>query len=239
MAWLSFGAVDQVLSQQDIRISPQNFTTVRPSQNFWDTTWWDFGYPHLDKVWQRLSLEVAGLKAASARIDVYARAYRDVPWYPLGTIVEGDIDEYGRATIEFPAGGIVAKQMRFRFEMVLLGANAGDENARVCIPLVEADAILGPNAKKRWQFNAVVTDQLELLDRTIENSAAWVATSMYSLSASGLVHTVGVPFPPPMGHTIKATVQLGPIGAVVPVLSYTGLTSTCPGADMTVVISEV
>jgi len=170
---------------------------------------------------------------------VYTRVARDGSWTSLGRIEEGDLDEYGRATLEFPGGGVVSKQMQFRFDVSLwrqyLMPHLED---RMCIPLVEADVILGPNTKRRLQFSAVVTDQLELLDRTIENSAAWVATSMYSLSASGVVHVVGVPYPPPVGQTIRGIVQLGPIGAVVPVLSYTGLTSTCPGADMAVTISE-
>lgn len=105
------------------------------------------------------------------------------------------------------------------------------------IQRVEIRASYVPSGKKRIQFNAIVTDDLELLNMTVENSAAYVMTSLYSL-ASGGIHTVAVPFPPPVGHTFQARVELGPTGAVVPVLGY-DTPSGCPGADVAITLTEV
>jgi len=54
----------------------------------------------------------------------------------------------------------------------------------------------------------------------VEHSGQFVAETLFSLSKSGLLYTVQLPWPPPIAHTITARVSIDDPGAVVQELIY-------------------
>jgi hypothetical protein len=230
LAYLDFGFVDEVVSDDSL---PTVATANNPLMHRIESIWMDLGYPAVDKFWERVRL-TCKLPTAGQALVVYYRTVRGAAWTTLGTITTSDVASSGVAELDFPAN-TQSKAIQLRVGVQLTTAN----QSRTALITIEVDATLGLVGKRRIQFNAVVSDGMELLDLTVENSAAFVAASLYSLSGPRTIHTVALPFPPPVGHTTKARVELGPIGAVVPILAYSGLPSDSPGADISVVITEV
>jgi len=186
------------------------------------------GYPALKKRW--LEVAVTHDFNGQARIKVWTRADESESWNYAGELTHTN----GRGTLELDVPDSEWLQVKLGLVCVSTFVNMQDAG----ISAVEIRGAYRPSGRKQIHFNAIVVDDLQLLDMTVENSAAWVTSALYSLAGSGAIHTVALPYPPPVGHTIKAMVEIGPVGAAVPILSYDA-PSGCPGSDISVVITEV
>lgn len=114
---------------------------------------------------------------------------------------------------------------------------------RVSITGLELDATLsGPRTDdgklaQEHRFTTTIVDNKELLDGTVENSAVWITAAMYSITGSAIPYVVGLPHPPPTGHTTWALVEFDARGAMIPVLGYAGV--SCAGSHVGIIIREV
>lgn len=231
--FLNFGNLSELLAATEIPM--MGAYGASPDVHFFETCWIDIGYPALDKTWQRVKLTV-DLNAWQS-IDVYYRVSEQASYTLLGTILLSDLDAEGAAVLDFTSLTVSKSiQLKVGFSLDTTGPQT-----RMVVTRLELDCLIKGTSKKQISFDAVVTDDMELLDMTVENSAAFVTTSLYSFVQSGTPHIVALPFPPPVGHTTRARIQLGSVGAVVPILpaSYSALSSGCPGADFHVIITEV
>jgi len=186
------------------------------------------GYPALKKRW--LEVAVTHDFNGQATIKVWTRADESESWSYAGELTHTS----GRGALDLNVPDSEWLQVKLGLVCVSTFANMQDAG----ISAVEIRGTYRPSGRKQIHFNAIVVDDLQLLDMTVENSAAWVTSALYSLAGSGAIHTVALPYPPPVGHTIKAMVEIGPVGAAVPILSYDA-PSGCPGSDISVVITEV
>lgn len=246
-----FGNTDMVTSEEDFAPdhAPPEYSGDGYLATFHEceTVWMDFGYPALKKTWIRVRFMMKNF-LASDYVGVYYRIRKQgtlavpvPPWLYLGTFSPTHVDDNGRVTLEFPAG-TVSEFLQLKFGIAInytTSSGPGTGGDRVRFSSVEVDALFGATGSRRWTFNAIVTDGMELLNGVVENSAAYVAEALYSLSSTGTIHKVAVPYPSPQGHTVNARVELGAVGAVVPILTYTGVASTLPGAEYAVAITEV
>jgi len=221
------------------------------------SSWTDLGRPSLVKSWERALVRFDGVPTSSfPALNVYYRTEEErleegpygggLPGYtPLGALnFSLDATETGVATFDFPSN-VHSRAMQV---LLVLETNntifVTDERPRIYGFELEAAPVRSIGRalqRKQVSFSAVVTDNLELLSGEVENSAAWVTAAVYSLAGTGIVHTVAVPFPPPVGHTFRARVEFGPMGAVVPVLpsNYSAIPSGSPAAEISLVLTEV
>jgi len=186
------------------------------------------GYPNLSKKWAEVGLTHDFNGAAYIKAWVRPNPMPNTPWVYAGTFSQAQ----GRATLSL--SGLQSEWLQVKLEVCHTTTWWDDINERG-IQSVEVRAKYTPTSRFQHQFTAILTDDLELLDMTVENSAAFVTAALYSLVQGG-VHVVGLPYPPPAGHTVSALVEMGGVGAAVPVLSYH---TSCPGADVALTITEV
>jgi len=222
------------------------------------TSWVDLGRQSLIKSWQRALIRIDGIPTTSfPGLKVYYRTEEERldegAWDPLGLPGFSQLGavnmsllptETGIAVFNFPDDSHSRAMQLMLVLQTAHSIHATDERPIIYSVELEAAPVRSVGRqlrRKQVAFNTIVSDQLELLNGVIENSAAWIAAAIYSLSGSGIVHTVAVPFPPPVGHTFRARVQLGAAGAVVPILpsNYSQIPSGCPAADISLVLTEV
>ncbi len=220
------------------------------------TAFTDLGYPALIKSWQRAIISYQGMPSSSfPSMSVYYRtaggpAYAPVvpPANPttgftlLGT-VSVDSETPGVSTFDFDA--VTSQAVQLLVTVATANSLVGT-NARPVIYAVEVEGrplrTIGKHTRRlQYAFGAVVTDGMELLTGAMENSSAYITAALFSLSGTGAEHIVALPYPPPVGHTVSARVELGPTGAAVPVLpsSYSQCPSGCPGADISLIVTEL
>lgn len=198
----------------------------------------DLGYPQLKKGWRRGRVWLPNdfdFNDFFTGLRMQYRVSGADTYTDLGSV--SVLDE-GYATWALPSAS-----RRMQVKIVAECSTAAllaDTSPLLPIQSVEIDghAIRG-GGRIRVHVLAQVTDQLRLLNGEIENSAAWVAESLFSLTLGGLTHVVALPYPPPAGHTINAQIELSPSGAVVPIMAYTSPPSRVPGAAIGLVITEV
>lgn len=204
------------------------------SWGYIETPWIDYGRPKLGKNLRRF--RVYGRVSDAQRLWATYKTPRE-EWVVLGTHT-GQVASAQIFEFTFGDTQILTNKVKFRVGIQMSSVH---RQPPPYIESMELDSmwapIYGERARKRVQFNAIVVDNLELINHTVENSAAWVIQSINSLAGSGLVHTVALPYPPPTGHTTKALIALSPGGAGVPILAHS-TPSGAPGADVGVVITE-
>ena len=208
----------------------------------------DLGFPQLDKVWHRVRVRYNPGDYRGIHVDysVYYKIPGDEPdqfleaaptgWTKLGELPEDD--ETQVVDLSFP-DGVVSKSVQIAVAVDVALGEAHLDPLRIYSIEVEGTYI--GRGRKRIFLRAVVTDNLELLNGTVENSAAHISATLFSMSGSGLVYCAALPYPPPVGNTIKCKVELGDIGAIVPVLptSYSSIPSGVPGAEVSLILTEV
>lgn len=69
-------------------------------------------------------------------------------------------------------------------------------------------------------FAVLALQDIELLNGTKENSAGFIAATLFSCAESQKRFVIGLPFPEPVGHTKQFQVRIINPGARAPVLSY-------------------
>lgn len=243
-------------------VPPQKTWVAATNLIHLETSLIDLGRPGLMKNWRRVIVRVEGIPSSSwPRMRVYLRTNELMYYYfrsegeppfnvPFRFNEVGILDNVNPITQPGIAAFEVPGNMTSRSAQVMITLEtptvvlATDERPTIMGIEVEGEPVqsIGRTMRrKQINLNAVVTDGLELLTGEVENSAAWIAAAIYSLAGTGRVHVVSAPFPPPVGHTFRARVELGPTGAVVPILpmSYTTLPSGCPGSDISLVLTEV
>lgn len=222
------------------------------------SSWIDLGRPSIIKAWQRALIRFDGIPTVNfPSLEVYYRTEEtqlaDGPYGPgqlsnytsVGVLsTSSPATETGITAFDFPS----AVHSR-AIQLLLVLETAHSLSAAYDRPRIYGIEVEGAPVRsvgrdlrrKRVSLSAIVTDDMELLNGTVENSAAWISAALYSLSGTGIVHTVAIPYPPPVGHTFKARVEFGAVGAVVPVLpsNYSAIPSGCPAAEVSLVLTEV
>jgi len=90
----------------------------------------------------------------------------------------------------------------------------------------------------KLQVGAMIvgTQPIQLLNRDVENSAAWIAATLFSVWQAGKPFPVQLPFPFPTAHTRNMVITLQPPGAAVPILAYE---HSFVGAEYSIVLREI
>ena len=210
--------------------------------HYMTTPWVDLGYPQVNKAWARCRVR-AWVANEYNYVFVRYKLKGDTSWGYLGAL--GGVGESGSLedTFDFPVGSNSrAVKLKVEFWLNFLGNEVFLEVPAKLYEL-ELDGLFldqgGADeevARKQVRFTADVLDGIQLLNREVENNAAEIQATLYSYAMAGTPQVVALPWPAPVGHTIRAKVELDQGGAIVPILSY-GHSS--PGVQLSVIVTEV
>jgi hypothetical protein len=146
---------------------------------------------------------------------------KDQPWNYLGSIDGADaVDLYNTSKrISFPES-FNTKQIMLRYDLW------SSRLTRPSVTKYEIEYMPFPSNLEVIRASVMATDGIELRSRPaptypLENSAAFVAASLFSCAASGLVYSVSVPWP--TRHVIKAIVSISSPGATIPFVPDSGV----------------
>jgi len=143
--------------------------------------------------------------AVDGKMDV--SRLKEPDWILLGSIT-GESDFYNtRKALTFP-GNTSYREIALRFEFRSWGGT------RPTLTGYELEYIEEPSNLEIIDFTTVATDDLQQISMAVDNSAMLVEAALFSMSKSGLLYTVQVPWP--SNHTIRARVSISPPGAFVP-----------------------
>ena len=96
----------------------------------------------------------------------------------------------------------------------------GDSVNRPLLKALEVEYVVPETNKLQVAAVVLGTQPIEILDRSVENSAQWIATTLFSVWQSGKPFPVQLPFPFPVAHTRNMVISVQPPGVTVPVLAY-------------------
>lgn len=150
-------------------------------------------------------------------------------WQLLGTINDGTATQ---AILPFPTNTIVRE---IAPKYILYGTTAS--RPEITRSEIEWHPV-GPD-KNLLQAGSVVLaiNNLETLQPgVVENSAAFIAASLFSMNGAGIPYIVQLPYPPPTAHTRRMLVSLAAPGVNPPVLAYD---HTQPGSLGSLIETEI
>jgi hypothetical protein len=199
----------------------------------------DFGFPELQKIFRGLRMryflnageEIIVSYCLDDQLEAYGTAYSEtnLVWTVLGKL---------QASTSITAGGLdfptntISKAMKLKFEL-FLNAN-GAMRYRSYIRSYEIEYMFPPSNLEVCNFVAIVADNIEILPNVRENSGAFVAATLYSLSRTPRTHVVELPWP--TAHTIRAIVSIQSPGGMLPGFAREG---KFDGGDVPIQIDEV
>ena len=96
----------------------------------------------------------------------------------------------------------------------------GSRGARPKVKAVEVEYTVPASDKLQVSCIVVGTQPIKLLNGAYENSAQWVATTLFSMWQSGKPFPVQLPFPFPVAHTRNMVITIQNPGVTIPVLAY-------------------
>lgn len=151
-------------------------------------------------------------------------------WTYLGTIQGVNDFNLTQKELAFPSN-VIGNQIMFKFDF------QGNSDDRPELRRYELEWMPSPSNLKIVDFVAVAVNNIELLNMEIENSAAFVAATLYSLAGSPATYVAALPWPGPVGHTARVTVSINQPGGFVPALAFDGVNPD--GAEIPIRLDEV
>jgi hypothetical protein len=144
---------------------------------------------------------------------VGVKSLRKQTWTSLGSIGSADVTKT-KKSLSFPEG-TTFREVMLMFD--LWGTNA----TRPEVKRVEIEHIEEPSNLGIVNFTTLATDNLVLLNAETQDSGAFIAATLLSISRAPKLYVCQIPWPT-VGATIRARVSIGDYGANVPVLVYYG-----------------
>lgn len=112
----------------------------------------------------------------------------------------------------------------------------GDPTNRPVLKALEVEYTVPETDKLQVAAVVLGIQPIQILDRSVENSAQWIATTLFSMWQSGKPFPVQLPFPFPVAHTRNMVLSVQPPGVTVPVLAYS---HSFVGAEYSLLLREV
>ena len=151
-------------------------------------------------------------------------------WTPLGTIQGMNDFDNTQKEISFPSN-VIGNQIMLKFDFV------GDGDDRPEIRRYELEWMPAPSNLKIVDFVAVAVNNIELLNMETENSAGYIAATLFSLAGSPATYVAALPWPAPVGHTARVIVSINQPGGFVPGLAFDS--ANPDGAEIPIRLDEV
>jgi hypothetical protein len=227
-----------------------------PVQNaYMMTSIMDFGYPDLEKLLNRLIVEFDASPAVDVKIWAGFDPRPSTDWnnfnygngetqnnppigLPLGnTVLLGTINVAsaalpGKGVLQFPSGKY-CKSLILLFDVTI--TDPDQDYSYLEIKSFEVEYMFAPSRLRTFDAVAIVSDNIELINGAKENSAAFIAATLYSVSASPSSFVVGVPWP--TAHTLRGIITVTQPGGFVPGLAFDA--QHIDGAEVPIRIDEV
>lgn len=155
-------------------------------------------------------------------------------WNTLGTI--GGYTDFHNSvkSLSFPSPLPTGRGIMLKFDFF------STDQTRPSVGRYTVRYMPAPSNLRTVDFTAIVSDGLQLLDmNTIENSAAHIGATLFSLAGSPIPYICALPWPNPVGWTSRFLVSISQPGAFVPELSYGNNVISADGAEIVIHLDEV